>query len=233
MDWTVESELMRLAGESTLARAVTRLRLPLPAHTRPENCAVYVTANWQAGGAETYILMFSVVSARDRYFPCDSSQFVLKACVASPSQGALAQTFRRWLERRDHIRTLGISTPRLYAADGATLLEEYVPLTIAEALSRPPVDKRARLLTALGLTAHRLAVGGYQPVSVHDWRSRGIDVVMIDFGTDLGAGGMTTNPRPIVQLILEHLRSHGIALSAEVSQRITSAAGLLAPELDN
>lgn len=108
----------------------------------------------------------------------------MKACVAYEGGTSLPDIFATWLARRETVTRAGVSTPRLHAAGRALLVEEYVPLTLTEALSSG--QHRPELMQAIGATVARLLNAGFVPLSVHDWRSRGQDVVLVDFGQDLG-----------------------------------------------
>jgi hypothetical protein len=76
----------------------------------------------------------------------------------------------------------------LYATGPALLVEEDIPYTLDEAIAL--AHDRTAILRALGLTAARLIKAGFAPLSAHDWRSRGDDVVLIDFGQDLGPANL-------------------------------------------
>jgi hypothetical protein len=101
----------------------------------------------------------------------------MKACVAySPGQ-PLRETFADWLARRTRLREFGIATPEMLVSGAAILIEEYVPFTLKEAVQNAPDQKP--LMDNLGWTSGRLAVAGFMPLSIHDWRSRGTDAVLI------------------------------------------------------
>jgi hypothetical protein len=144
---------------------------------------VTTDADWQQRGAETYSLFFSI-QQRQKLM-----RFVMKACVASPP---LTERVSSWLQRRTLLEAEGIQVPRLHAVDRATYIEEYIDHDLNQAyrIAEPTAQAALRdQFVALHTTTRQL---GFRPVSFHDVRSRGTDVVAIDFGADLG--GVFDNP---------------------------------------
>jgi hypothetical protein len=126
----------------------------------------------------------------------------------------LKEIFAGWLSRRAEIAEIGISTPRLYGASAATLIEEYVPYRLGEALKLS--SDRADLLRAIGQAAARLVNAGFFVMSAQDWRSRGRDVVLVDFGQDLGSSGSTRGTESgLLSEILDNLLHEGVHLSPD------------------
>lgn len=173
--WTLEGELNKLAGTDGLPSALITLGMI----EAVEEVALDTIQDWYRSGAETYSFCFSV-STRSL-----QREYILKACVAYGGGGqSLKDIFATWLSRRRLVDGLGVSTPRLYAAGNAVLLEEHIPHNLADALAEG--QHRDAILRSLGHTAGTLVSAGFVPLSAHDWRSRGADVVLIDFGQDLG-----------------------------------------------
>lgn len=141
--------------------------------------------DWYRGGAETYILHFSIETPHAR------RRFVMKACVAYVSGIPLKELFAEWNKRRSRLREFHVATPSVLAMGSALVVEEYIPFTLREAFADP--SARLHLLTSLGWTAGRIVAAGFIPLSIHDWRSRGRDVVLVDFGQDLGPAGQSVH----------------------------------------
>ncbi len=179
--WTLEAELCDLAHEDDITAALHTLRL---IGSAKEPYRIAVTQDWHAGGAETYILTFTVWQAGLE------RQYVMKACTAWAPGQRLGQISDSWLRRRTLLTELGVSTPALIGTGAALLVEEYIPYEFLDALDDANERTRVLLLRALGRTAGLLVRAGFAPLSTHDWRSRGADVVLIDFGQDLGPPGL-------------------------------------------
>ena len=131
---------------------------------------------WRRLGGESYVMDFSIVTETDQ------KRLVSKACIKIPP----AAVMQEWLERRSLLKSNGLSTPYLYALRDATLLEEYIPFTLGEAYKDANQETQSVLKTQFIEAYTKLHELGFQPMSLHDVRSRGDDVVFVDFGEDLG-----------------------------------------------
>jgi hypothetical protein len=202
--WTLENELKGLAGRAELLEALRALGL---LHEEEELTSLSITRDWYRSGAETYGLRFLVVTDSGR------RNFFMKACVALPGAGSLGDVFDQWLSRRRLVESLGVTTPLLYATGPALLVEEYIPFTLSRALTT--TDNHEALFRRLGTTAALVVNAGFVPISVHDWRSHGDDVVLVDFGQDLGPPGLAHGTESgLLSEILDNLARDGVALSA-------------------
>jgi hypothetical protein len=179
--WTLDGELCAIGGSDDLATALAALGL-IPNTAAPFE--VVTTQNWYQAGAETYILLFEIRR------PDGVRGFVVKACVSVGK--SLKETVVDWVGRRTLLNELGVATPALVGVNGADIVEEYIPHELLDALSLTDSAGRSRLLANLGRTAGLLVRAGFAPLSAHDWRSRGDDVVLIDFGQDLGPADFAT-----------------------------------------
>lgn len=170
---------MRLSGQANVYKAVTYLGLA-PAESEIE---VLPIADWYRAGSETYIFRFLVVAEKV------ASSYVLKACVPFAAGITLSEVLQRWVWRRDYCSTIGIKTPALFAARFAEILEEDIPYELAGAFSLSDPHGRQAILDDLGETLAALSQARFDVISLADLRSHGNDVVMIDFGSDLGDPG--------------------------------------------
>lgn len=143
-----------------------------------EGSSVEIINKWYKGGNESYIFRFSVKDGATG----EAADFIAKACVKL--QPTLAMN--EWLERRKVVEQAGINTPRLFTASQGTLIEEYIPLTFKEAHAQADKDTRLSMEADFIKLFVKLRELGFSPASFHDLRSRGADLVMIDFGEDLG-----------------------------------------------
>jgi hypothetical protein len=175
--WTLEGELCKLARVSNIDEALLSLSL-----ISQEDAWFKLSTlqDWRRGGAETFTYMFEIRTERQ------AKRYVMKACVVFGA-GPLDVVVGEWVRRRRLLHGLGVVTPRLYVAASAVLIEDFVPLSIHEALQTARSEDRAKLLYALGHTAAVLHKAGFEPLSMHDCRSDGTNVVLVDFGEDLGS----------------------------------------------
>lgn len=133
---------------------------------------------WQRGGAETYITDFIVERG-----PGNKEHLIAKACIKFSPREAMNE----WLERRRIMQENGVLFPKLFAVDGATIIEEYVPYTFKEAYNQSNEDQRSELRENYISTYKRVYGAGFKPASLHDVRSHGVDVVVVvDVGEDIG-----------------------------------------------
>lgn len=176
--WSLEGEIARIADREHLVDALEALGL---LDSDEALVDVATSRDWHRSGEETYSLVFAVNTDRA------NRAYLMKACVAYDHFRSLKEIFASWLDVREYVRSLGIGTPQLHAVGGALVIEEVVPYALAEAFG---VGDRRALLRGVGTTAACLVNAGFAPSSVDDWRSRGDDVVLVDFGQDLGSPGM-------------------------------------------
>lgn len=195
---------MVLTGEESVPLALAQLGMLV----RPdEEFEILGDDVWLRGGAETYLLHFAVrtQSATRRY--------LLKACTPAVGAVSLEQIFGAWLQRRRLIDDAGLSTPHLFGVGSAVLLEEYIDLHLRDALSSEKA--RAALLSQIGLLVGTLDRLGFSPISLFDdLRSRGTDVVVVDFGSDLGAAETKSRMGPeLLEMALATLENWKLCLS--------------------
>ncbi|MCA9332860.1 hypothetical protein KDA00_03220 [Candidatus Saccharibacteria bacterium] len=138
--------------------------------------AILNCEQWVQKGGETFVMPFSLSSETD------SRCFIAKACINIP----VRETFDDWLDRRQRVNDSGLVTPELYLAHSATVIEEFIPHSVREAYKHGDQKTRQRLESSFINTYCRLVSAGFYPASLHDARSHGDDIVIIDFGEDLG-----------------------------------------------
>ena len=225
----VESELLRLSGRETVRDALVALALVPKAQPDTVFEIEPHPSGWHRGGAETYELPFCVVPS------CGvRMRFRLKACVAVSFTSSLEEILESWLHRRRLLESSGVAVPVLYASGAGEVLEEEVPLSLEEQLACREVS-RPFLYGLAHLTATLVRLG-FEPLDpFRDLRTRGNDVVVVDFGSDLGPPG-TQEPSPdrLLQVLFDQLASWKCRLSAEdqalvrldVVSAVTNAATL-------
>jgi len=177
--WSLEKELREVAGAGSFDEALRALGMV--AENEGEALVVEETA-WTRAGSETYVFRFSVQPPRKA-----PRAFLLKACVAFSPGSSPDEILDSWIERRAILSRLGVGTPRLHGRGKGIIVEEYVKYSLREVLARDP--KKSTLIDMAHL-AGALVVSGFASVQpFRDLRSRGDDVVMIDFGADIGPPG--------------------------------------------
>jgi hypothetical protein len=169
---------------------------------------------WMAGGAETYLFRFFVRTSSSEV------RLLLKAVTAFGG-GGVGEIADEWVRRRLVLRGMGVSVPTLYAVQRATLLEEYIPYSLPEAIALSGENETAVRAECVEMAA---AVGraGFRPVSLfYDARSRGSDVVMVDFGSDLGARGEDSRRSAALGCLVQFAQSVGWSLTDQETAYVT------------
>lgn len=175
--WTLERELIGATGASDLGSALARLGL-IPRAGSPYE--LKVIRDWYPSGSETYVLEANITVK-------DVKQgIVLKACVAMGDLTGVDGILSSWLFKRQILARSGVSVPYLYCRYKGSVLEERIPLLLRDAFSNSDQSVAERLSHELGRTIAATAASGFARLGLSDLRSRGSDVVVVDFGTDLG-----------------------------------------------
>lgn len=171
----LEKELLAMSGQANLSDALKYLRLVEPGQ---RGQVLIDSEKWTRGGAETYIQYLTLHAGGV------SHRLVLKACTPSVSSKPIEGIFGEWIERRGRIEAAGIAVPHLFGIGKAILLEAFIPFRALDLLQ---TGSHPDLFYELGLLAGRLERLGFRPIRIAgDLRSLGDDLVMIDFGSDLG-----------------------------------------------
>ena len=139
--------------------------------------------DWYRGGSESYILDFKVNSG------IDTKHLLGKACIKM----CAVEVVSEWHDRRSRIQRAGIEVPKLYSTNRADYIEEFIESDLRTAHIVAGSETRRKLEDGFINTYKNLNAIGFSIVSLHDVRSRGDDVVLIDFGSDLG--GFTESQR--------------------------------------
>jgi hypothetical protein len=194
--WTIEKELLLASGEKEVKSALISLGI-IPGDT--SWCHVRELGEWTRAGSETYTYEFIVES------DLATRHLIAKACVALGPGSSVGEISREWLRRRKLLTDSGVNTPRLYSAVSATMIEEYIPFTLVDAYKMAASDVRVHVSSELGRILGIISRLAFLALSLHDLRSRGEDIVVIDFGEDLGPPGVT---RPGQVDLIDHILTH-------------------------
>lgn len=175
--WTIERELVQVAGSADIVQACQALQLvqrdeafDRVAELRP----------WKRGGAETYLYAFEVycVGRAPR-------AAVAKAMVAAtPGIPPEAQLDRR-LSRRSALLDAGCPVPLLYGSGNGLYIEEMLDQDLSSfiVLNVPNLTLQAAILLVLS----GIADAGFRPLSlIPNIMISNQSAFWVDFGTDLG-----------------------------------------------
>lgn len=180
--WTLEKELCGLAKTRSAHEALWRLGIigePVPEPVFEEVQA------WTRDGAETFTYRFRVLS------PGPAKDVLLKAIVAFSTARSLTEISHEWVFRRQLLERSGIHTSQLYHAQGALLVEQFIPDKLSEFLRRGPQVPKSLIDQVIQFAA-TLESCGFCPVApFHGLRTDGENVFAVDFGQDLGPPAMT------------------------------------------
>jgi hypothetical protein len=175
--WSLESELCGLAKAKNVAEALWKLGIV----EVEANFEVLQTVPWRRSGSETYLLNFEVLRAGR-----PEQALILKACAPSTSTVPIEVTLRYWDCRRRLLQSHGVDVPKQFFSGKGVIVEEFIPYSLPDAFRLH--DSRVPFISALAryaATLRRLGFSSRNPFV--DLRSRSCDVVVIDFGSDLGA----------------------------------------------
>ena len=177
MSRTIEEELCLLTGLDTVEEAVTKLGF---LSGDVGLAKILVEVPWYRAGAETYVCRFSALGDDG-----SRNDLVAKACIALTQSLSVERTLEEWVRRRSVLAGGGAETPMLYAYGNGILIEEYIPLSIREAMAG--ANDPDCIATSAAKSAAVVCATGFAPVAFFDdLRSRRNDAVIIDFGADLG-----------------------------------------------
>lgn len=187
-EWTLAGELCKLSGRDTEAEALFTLGL-IPSITLPYKVRVD-SESWVREGLETYNLRFWI-SVNDE---CERA-YIMRACIVPDIWRGLDAVVADWIARRELLEQNGISVPRLFVAAHAVLIEEFIPWNLQEYLAANHAARRVGLSMLLDYAA-TLARLGFAPLDAFSaLRTHGDDLVVVNYGQDLGPPGMITGSR--------------------------------------
>lgn len=206
-EWTLERELCKLTGSQTEREALFQLKLLPSVSTEYQ---VRTDVDWERGGEETYIYRFWIRREGQE------SGYIIKACVTLDLERGIEGTIQEWLSRRNVLMSNDMSVPHLVYAGQGLVIEELIPWSLLDRMRSNPstITQILPLLVDYTATLSRL---GFAPIDgFTDLRTRGSDVVVVDFGEDLGPPHMTEGPNlGLLKYLEETLLRSGI-----ISQRL-------------
>jgi hypothetical protein len=184
-EWTLERELCKLTRAQTEREALFELKL-LPGISTEYQ--VRTDVDWVRGGEETYIYRFWISKEGQE------SGYIIKACVTLDLERGIEGTISEWLSRRNLLMSKDISVPHLVYSGQGLIIEELIQWPLWDRMRSSPstIAQILPLLVDYTATLSRL---GFAPIDgFTDLRTRGSDVVVVDFGEDMGPPHMTEGP---------------------------------------
>jgi hypothetical protein len=203
--WTIERELCSLTGTSDVRDALIALKM-LKSPT--DDFQLRSQESWERGGAETYVFRFWVKDPANI-----EAGYIIKVCVTLDLARGIEGTLSKWIERRNLLAGCGVSVPKLFYSGRGQIIEELIPWHLRDRLSLGN-EQVQDMFTSLAEYAGHLSRHGFFPIGAfEDLRSRGSDVVAVDFGSDLGSPGATTGGSSrIFEAMLAIIRKWRISL---------------------
>ncbi len=147
---------------------------------------------WTASG-ETYHRKIVVNTGTS------SERLIEKVCVKFCPR----EVMQEWMQRRRILQRAGVDTPKLHAHQRANIIEEYIPYTLQEAYNQADNEGKLRLERLFVDIYTKILSIGFYPISLHDVRSRKNDIVLVDFGSDLGGQSKSNSLRKTEEILAE------------------------------
>lgn len=202
--WTLEGELRKVTGAASEAEALLALNI-IPDF----NITYQIRSDkdWTRGGAETYIFRFWVSTPGH-----GEKGYIIKACVSFNIALGIEGVINEWLSRRRLLSQSGVTVPNLVYAGHGVIIEELIPWELREYLRDKP-QALGQLFPLMVDYAAVLSKWGFAPVDgFYDLRTRGMDVVVIDFGEDLGPPRLIEGPNTnLFETLLKVLEQWGLS----------------------
>jgi hypothetical protein len=213
MDWNIEDELKKLSGATSVKDALTKWGFISP--NGGECDLVSSPEGWYRSGAETYLFRFRIRNA-DGEIP-----LILKACIVFAPGRSIDSVLKSWIERRVLLSNHGVITPKLYAWGNGVLLEEEIPLDLVTALKLPG-SSLEQLLISLSAVGGVVAALRFSPIGLFsDLRSHGDDVVVVDFGQDLGPPSNTrSDPSQLLEDLWNFCSKNDLQISEFLKKKL-------------
>lgn len=209
-NWTLSSELCKLTNTVTEAGALYALNM-LPDPELPYQ--IRMDDNWIRGGAETYIFRFWISTAQH-----EEKGYIIKACVSLDFEKGIEGVLNDWLSRRDLLDRNGVTVPKLFFSGQGLIIEEIIPWTLRAYMQSHP-DILNNLLPLMVDYVSILSNLGFLPVDgFSDLRTHGQDVVVVDFGQDLGPPRMNRDLKiNLLDILLDTVWHWGLLTKRELS----------------
>jgi len=153
-----------------------------------------VIHDWQQLGSETFASEFIIRKRRE------TLHLIAKTCIKT----CPTQVVDEWMERRRLLEGNDVKVPGLYLREGPTIVEEFIDYGFKEAYLLANNSLKKSLENEFIETYEKTMAAGFSNIFLHDARSRGKDIVLVDMGEDIGCP----------QLSADDSRSHELGIVA-------------------
>jgi hypothetical protein len=181
MNKTLDKQLEEFAEEKSLPNALGKLGI---LHSGEDFKSAHLVRDWTRGGAETYNLIFEIVSSQRR------SSYILKACVPFSPAIAIDRVLAGWIDRRNLLQNQGVTPPRLYGVRLGMLLEDFIPYELSTLAPSKWNTKIVQQVFHLAKSLTELRFAAVSPFA--DLRTDEVLIYPVDFGSDLGGPYVTS-----------------------------------------
>jgi hypothetical protein len=195
----LEEELMTFAEESSVTRALRKLGI---LSVDEAYDSIRLVRNWQRGGAETYNLLFEVISSKG------TALYIMKACTPSYTGISIQGVVERWVYRRKLLQRHGVKVPRLYGVRLATFMEDFIPLKLADLEHSRWGDAIVHQIIHYARVLSELGFAAINPFS--DLMTDSASAYVVDFGEDLGEPYVRPESHDCLPSAINWLESLGI-----------------------
>lgn len=212
-DWNIQKELCKLARSDNFNDALIQLKL---IGSSEDRFIFTHDKDWTRGGSETYIFRFWIEN--ENKF---KKGYIIKAVVAYAPTGNLENILQSWIERRNLLSSNGISTPKLVTFGKGVIVEELIPFKFKDILKQKSQINSNDLIFQLVLFAKTISDLGFMPIDPFcDLHSRGEDLVMIDFGQDLGPASLNSDRDKLFNNLLSTLKRWEVDIADSTYNKI-------------
>jgi len=170
-----EAELKAFAGTGSLKEALTELDI---LSVDDELQCLRVDRDWRQGGAETYNLIFAVVTSKG------SASYLAKACTPFSPAVPIDRVLGQWINRRTLLKEHGVMVPHMYGAGRGMIIEDLIPYELDQLEASQWNEKIKDQVLKFATVLSELRFYAISPFN--DLMTDGTLVYQVDFGQDLG-----------------------------------------------
>lgn len=212
--WTLKQELCNLTSTQSLSDALYKIGI---ISEKGASFSIREDRDWIRGGSETFLFHFWVREGKE-----SERCYLIKACAAfAPGVSSVENILAEWIYRRRIIDRMGVSTPNLFFSGSGVIIEEYIPYELSEVINFG-LESQKKIIESMAFYAGVLKNLGFSPINPYgDLRSRGEDVVVIDFGQDLGSPQVCGNDnQDLIELLERKITSYGVKITDTLMEKL-------------
>lgn len=213
--WTLEKELIKLSGQKDLKSSLLDLGLLKD----PEESFTLQTDNiWKNSGNETIDIRFIITTEND----IDPQNYVIRACIAQSPGNTISNIINSWIQRKSIVSSLKISTPTLYKTGHGILLENWIPDSLKDFLTKSSNSNDAILIELANMMG-KITGKGFRPnkAYINSIRIANNELFITDFSSNLG--GITNKEASTSNYfnnLVEYLKTWNVQLPDQLYQEM-------------